>query len=222
MKLIGILLSPYVRRVAVSLNVLGLPFELDALFVFREQATVQKYNPLIRIPALVLEDGTSLVESGAILDEVDRMVDPDRGLIPRDGDLRQRVLQTTAIAIGTAEKAQWALYEGLVRPAEKIHQPWLEHNDKQVLGGLSYLNSAAEKISQGGWICGTTGISQADVTTAVVYTFTDASRPNLEIPGRFPSLSRFVERCESLPAFRGAPFPTAEQIRGWLSQPLVA
>ena len=51
MRLIGILLSPYVRRVAVSLNILKLPFELDEVFVFGEPEVVRRYNPLVRIPA---------------------------------------------------------------------------------------------------------------------------------------------------------------------------
>jgi glutathione S-transferase len=70
-KLIGIFLSPYVRRVAISLNLLNLPFEEDQVFVFGEPDIVPRYNPLVRIPALVLDDGTNLVESGAILDEID-------------------------------------------------------------------------------------------------------------------------------------------------------
>jgi glutathione S-transferase len=134
-RLIGVFLSPYVRRVAVSLNILKLSFELDELFVFGEPDIVRRYNPLVRIPVLVLEDGANLVESGAILDEIDHMVSPEWRLTPSDGPLRRRVVQTAAIALACAEKAQWAFYEARVRPAEKVHTPWIEHNDKQVLGG---------------------------------------------------------------------------------------
>ena len=74
--MIGIFLSPFVRRVAVSLNILKLPFELEEVFVFGEPDIVRRYNPLVRIPVLVLDDGENLVESGAILDEIDRMVRP--------------------------------------------------------------------------------------------------------------------------------------------------
>jgi glutathione S-transferase len=68
-RLIGNFLSPYVRRVAVSLNILELPFELEELFVFKEPDVVRRHNPLVRIPVLVLDDGDTLAESGAILDE---------------------------------------------------------------------------------------------------------------------------------------------------------
>ena len=159
MKLIGNFLSPYVRRVAVSLNILELPFELDELFVFKEPDVVRRHNPLVRIPVLLVDDGATLVESSAILDEIDRMVGPERSLIPSDGVQRRRVVQTAAIALACAEKAQWAFYEGRVRPAEKIHTPWIEHNERQVLGGLEQLNTVASTIDEGGWVAGTQNIS---------------------------------------------------------------
>lgn len=120
MRLIGFYLSPFVRRVAVSLSILNLPFELEEVLVFGEPDLVRSYNPLVRIPILVLDDGTKLFESGAILDEIDHMVSPELRLTPDDGPLRRRVVQTTAMALACAEKAQWAMYEGRVRPAEKI------------------------------------------------------------------------------------------------------
>lgn len=167
MRLIGIYLSPFVRRVAVSLGILELPFENEDVFVFGERETIRRYNPLVRIPILALDDGENLVESGAILDEIDQMVSPERRLTPSDGPLRRRVLQTAAIALACAEKAQWAFYEDRVRPAEKVHTPWIEHNDEQVLGGFQHLEISAGKINDGGWIAGTPNLSQADVTTAL-------------------------------------------------------
>lgn len=222
MRLIGIFLSPFVRRVAVSLNVLKLPFELEEVFVFGQPEIVRRYNPLVRIPAMVLDDDTTLVESGAILDEIDHMVSPERRLTPGDGPLRRRVVQTAAIALGSAEKAQWAFYEDRVRPAEKVHTPWIEHNDNQVLGGFEHLNAAVTDIGDNHWIAGTKDISQADVTTTVSYTFANLARPNLDLPDRFPKLARFAERCETLPAFLKAPIPPAARLQSLLSRPFVS
>jgi glutathione S-transferase len=221
MRLIGIYLSPYVRRVAISLDILKLPFELQEVFVFGEPETVRRYNPLVRIPALVLDDGTNLVESGAILDEIDHMVEAERRLTPSEGLLRRRVLQTVSMALGGAEKAQWAFYEDRVRPAEKVHMPWIDHNDRQVLGGFDHLNGAASKIDGDGWIAGTPEISQADVTTAVSYTFANLARPNLDLTKRFPELARFTARCEALPAFLKAPLPDSAKLGRLLSRPFI-
>jgi glutathione S-transferase len=221
MKLIGIYLSPFVRRVAVSLNTLKVPFELEEVFVFGESDVVRRYNPLVRIPILVLDDGAKLVESGAILDEIDHMISPELRLTPSSNPLRRLVAQTTAIAVACAEKAQWAFYEDRVRPAEKVHAPWTEHNDKQVLGGFGQLNVAAAQIDDDGWIAGTPNLSQADVTTTVSFTFAKLARPNLQLAERFPQLARFAERCETLPAFISAPIPGTQKLISLLSQPFI-
>ena len=206
-KLIGNFISPFVRRVAVSLNILELPFEFENLFVFQDPDTVRRHNPLVRIPVLLLDDGATLVESGAILDEIDRMVGPERSLTPSGGLQRRRVVQTTAIALACAEKTLWAHYEGRVRPAEKVHSPWIEHNERQVLGGLEQLDMVASRVDEGGWIAGTRNISQADVTTTVAYTFANTVRPKLGLADRFPHLLRFVAHCEGLPPFLKAAVP---------------
>jgi glutathione S-transferase len=111
--------------------------------------------------------------------------------------------------VACAEKAQWAFYEGRVRSAEKVHTPWIEHSEKQVLGGFEHLNIAASKIDDCGWIAGTPKISQADVTATVAYTFAKTVRPKLELVERFPELSRFARHCENLPAFLKTPVPQA-------------
>lgn len=221
MRLIGIYLSPFVRRVAISLNILNLPFELEEVFVFGEPDVVRRHNPLVRIPVLVLDDGEHLVESGAILDEIDHMVSPERRLTPSDGPLRRRVVQTTAIALACAEKAQWAFYEDRVRPPEKVHAPWIGHNDNQVLGGFEQLNGAAAEVADDGWIAGAPHISQADVTTAVAYTFANLARPDLDLGDRFPELARFSERCEALSEFLANPIPAESRLGSLLSQPFV-
>lgn len=221
MRLIGIYLSPYVRRVAVSLNVLRLPFELQEIFVFGEPDVVRRYNPLVRIPILTLDDGTNLIESGAILDEIDQMVPAERRLIPVDGPSRRQVMQTTVLALGCAEKAQWAFYEDRVRPEQKVHIPWIEHNDNQVLGGFERLNVAAANIDGGGWIAGTEAMSQADITTACAYSFANLARPHLQLAERFRELSEFAARCESLAAFTKAPIPSGARLMSLLSRPFV-
>ena len=210
MKLIGNYLSPYVRRVAVSLNELGMLFELEQLYVFRSPEEVRKYNPLVRIPTLILDNGEVLVESYAILDELDQMAGSENCLTPVSGRERRHVMKVTAVGVGSMEKAQWAFYEGRFRPEEKIHKPWIEHNDEQVLGGLGYLNDLAEKAGDREWLAGTERMSQADITGVVAYSFAKAIRPTLEIARRLPYLAGFADRCEALEVFSDAPIPTQQ------------
>ena len=91
MRLVGGYGSPYVRRVAISLNALGLPFESNAVSVFENPDAVQQHNPLVRVPALVLDNGEELVESYAILDALDELAGPEKRLTPASGKERRHV-----------------------------------------------------------------------------------------------------------------------------------
>src|SRR5215212_225961 len=181
MKLIGNYLSPFTRRVAISLNALAIPFELEALYVFKEPERVRAFNPVVRIPTLILDDGEVLIESFAILDEIDQMVGPDRALTPASGPERRHVMKITAIALASTEKAQWAFYERRVRPEEEVHLPFIEHNGRQVLGGMRFLDDLASPVGDEEWLAGTARLSQADITSAVAYTFASAVRPHLKL-----------------------------------------
>lgn len=208
MKLIGHYLSPFTRRVGVSLHVLNVPFELEFVSTLREPEKVQAHNPLVRIPALLLDEGEALVESYAILDEIDQMVGPARALVPPAGPERRRVMQLTAIATGSMDKAQWAFYERRFRPEEKVHQPWIDHNERQSLGGLRHLEAIASNMKRADWLAGTPRMTQADITTAVVVSFVTLVRP--ELRDIVPNLCRFAARCEELPAFQAAPMPESQ------------
>lgn len=206
-KLVGNYNSPFVRRVAVSLHALSVPFELQVLTVSTQPEEVRAFNPVVRIPALVLDDGEVLVDSTAILDELDQMAGPERALVPASGSLRRRVNKISAVALGTMEKTMWALYERRFRPEEKVHVPWIERNERQVLGGMRYLEEAALPCMDDGWIGGTDRLSQADITAAVAYTFANANRPHLNLGGQVPALAAFAARCEGMPFFRSVPVP---------------
>ncbi len=207
MKLIGNYLSPYARRVAVSLNALGMAFELEQIFVFKTPEAVRKHNPVARIPTLILDDGEVLVESYAILDAIDQLAGPENCLTPPSGKQRRQVMKVTAIAVASMDKAQWAVYELRFRPEEKVHQPWIEHNEEQVLGGLGYLDELAQEAGDDGWLAGTARMSQADITAAIAYSFAGVARPDLGIADKAPHLARFTARCEAMDIFRAAPVP---------------
>jgi glutathione S-transferase len=89
MILVGQYDSPYVRRVAISLRVLGFPYEHDTRSVFADFDSMRQTNPLGRIPSLVLPSGETLIDSAAILDWLDETVGPARALIPPMGSDRR-------------------------------------------------------------------------------------------------------------------------------------
>jgi glutathione S-transferase len=200
MKLIGGFGSPFVRRVAVSLNLLGFDWEHEAVSVFDKPETVKKHNPLVRVPTVVLDDGEALVESYAILDALDDIAGDAKRLVPAGGIARRTVMQLVAVSTGTMDKAVWAYYEGRFHPAEKVHEPWIEHNDAQVIGGLGYLDARAKKAGDG-WLAGGNRISQADVSATVAIGFVNRVRPKLGVLEKFTNLARFAARCEAMKEF---------------------
>ena len=93
MILIGMFDSPFVRRVAVSMNLLGMPFEHRNWSVGKDFELIRQFNPLGRVPTLVQPDGDTLVESAAILDFLDEMAGPEHALLPRSGEPRVQLVR---------------------------------------------------------------------------------------------------------------------------------
>src|SRR5689334_2786142 len=165
-QLIGRNLSPFVRRVATTLHLLDIPFEQIHLATATDGPRIRAYNPLGRVPSLVLDDGSVLIDSTAILDHLDEVAGPGRALLPAHGLERRQALKLIALAMGTLEKAVIAVAERTRRPPEKLHQPWLDFIEGQVSAGLDALDTAAGP----GWLLGER-LTQADVTVAVAYGF---------------------------------------------------
>lgn len=199
MRLVGQFDSPYVRRVAVSLHLLGLPFERDTRSVFADAEAMRRINPLGRIPSLILDDGEILVDSAAILDHLDEAVGPDRALLPARGVARRRALQIVALATGTLDKAGAIVYERTLRPPDKQLEAWIERCRTQVVSGLAALESATGD----GWHGGDRPL-QPDVTLGCLLYYLRSRVPEVFLPDRCPALHRFADTCEALPAFERA------------------
>src|SRR5690242_91308 len=98
MILIGQYDSPFVRRVAIAMRLYGLAFEHRPWSTFGEGDKIATFNPLRRVPTLVLDDGEALIESAAILDYLDDLVGPERAMLAANGPERRRALKTIALA----------------------------------------------------------------------------------------------------------------------------
>lgn len=199
MILIGRYLSPFTRRVAVSLKILGIPFERRRLSAWQNLDDVRRSNPVGRVPALVLDDGEVLFDSTAILDHLDERAGPEKALLPPGGAARREALRIVAVCLGIMEKAAAARYEGAMRPEEKVHEPWIEHNLGQARSGLEWLDrtlaARGDKGSGGG------ALTQAEIAAVVTHDFLGVIRPELVSPGSHPALEALVERTRALPAF---------------------
>ena len=111
MILIGQYNSPFVRRVAIALRLYGMAYEHRPWSTFGDADRIAPFNPLRRVPTLVLDNGEVLIESTAILDHLDELVGPARAMIADSGDRRRRALKVCALATGLADKAVSLIYE---------------------------------------------------------------------------------------------------------------
>ncbi len=199
LKLIGVYLSPYTRRVGISLKVLGLPFEHLALSNLTQADEIRKYNPMVRVPALVCEDGATLIESSAILDYLDEQVPAERRLVPASGDARREVLQLVAWSTSACEKMVVNHYELNRRPEDKIFRDYTDRNMGQIAAALHVVEDRARET--GGWLFGDR-ISQADITAVSVFEFGKRALPQLFEDAPYPALEALcVRAAEAHPAF---------------------
>jgi glutathione S-transferase len=201
MKLIGMFDSPFVRPVAVSAKLLGIPFEHLNWSVGKDFERIRQYSPLGRVPTLVLEDGEVLVECAAMLDYLDDRVGPERALLPPTGADRRAALRLISFAYGAAEKAREEIVDRVFRPAEKRHAPWIERCRSQLRGALTELERHAAQKRDAQWLVGSR-LTQADVYVSCIFTFLTEAVPDAFEPGDYPMLRAHVARVEAMPEFR--------------------
>jgi glutathione S-transferase len=197
MILIGQYDSPFVRRVAIAMRLYGLPFEHRPWSTFGEGDKIAPYNPLRRVPTLVLDGGEALIESTAITDYLDELVGPEKAMIAASGRERRLALRVCALASGLGDKAVSLLYERMLRKdPSKI---WVERCETQISGVLEVLEQARAGIATPYWFG--ERIGHADIAVACVLRFAREAHPALFPAARYPALTAHAARCEALPAF---------------------
>lgn len=205
MQLIGMLDSPYVRRVAISLQLLGLPFEHRSISVFRTFDQFKGINPVVKAPTLVCDDGTVLMDSTLMLDYAEALAaakGTGRSLMPGALAQRQQALRVIGLALAACEKSVQFIYEQTLRPAEKQHQPWLDRVQGQLLAACAALEAELKRVP----LAATSDtIDQAGLTCAVAWQFLQQTRPGLVPVADHPVLQAYSQRVEQLPEFAAAP-----------------
>lgn len=197
--LVGQFDSPVTRRVGVVLHHYGIPFTRDTRSIFGDADGIAKINPMIRIPALILDDGEVLIDSNAILDYLDEQVGPARALIPPSGPIRRKILQATARASACFEKSGTLVYERIFHPPEHVSHQWEARCQMQLAAGLTEL----EQRFQGPWLCGNT-LTHADIMLACAIGYMNLRLQSAFPPGAYPNLEALAAKCEALPSFKAA------------------
>ncbi|MGB3294499.1 MAG: glutathione S-transferase [Phormidesmis sp.] len=206
MRLIGMLDSPYVRRVAIALNHLNLPFEHSFLSVFRDMDAFRQINPLIKAPTLVCDNGEVLMDSTLILAYIEKL--SGQTLMSSDLGEYQKALRLIGLAFNACDKSVQIVYERDLRPVEKQHQPWRDRVQTQLIAAYDLLEPYAAGTS--GWLVGDL-LTQADITVCVAWQFSQLTVADVVNIKAYPALSALSERAEALPEFRAVPLEPSWQ-----------
>lgn len=198
MILIGQYDSPFVRRVAIAMRLYGIEFEHWPWSTFGDGDRIAAYNPLRRVPTLVLDDGGALVESAAILDHLDQSVGPERTLVAAAGPERRQALRVCALAGGMADKTVSLIYERVLRDAQSPR--WVERCLAQIGDTLGVLESERAARTTPWWFGDSIG--HADIAAACAVRILRETQPAYADLAQWPALARHADACEALPVFR--------------------
>lgn len=206
MKLVGPWLSGYTRRVGISLNLLQLGYAHLPYNAYTQPELVAPFSPMLRVPALQLDNGAMLIDSAAIVDYLDTLVEPERRLMPPAGPQRLRAAQIVAYATACFDKLARYCDENMLRPPEHRIATIQARYQQQLLTGLSFL----EHEHRGTWFLGEKP-SQADIMTVVTYQAAITVLPEIATGEQFPRLAALSAATMTMPEFSST-LPTDDDL----------
>ncbi|MBS0380792.1 MAG: glutathione S-transferase family protein [Proteobacteria bacterium] len=201
MQLIGMLDSPYVRRAAISLRMLGIPFEHRPLSVFRDFDAFRAINPLVKAPTLICDDGCVLVDSSLIIDYAETLA--GHSLLPSEPGARRDALRWIGLGLVVCEKAVQHFYE-LKRAPDLRDAAWQQRVQGQLRDACALLDTALAAAPADRWLCGDKP-TQADISVGVAWTFTQIVAAEIASTSGYPAFAAFSARTEQLPEFLALP-----------------
>ncbi len=201
MRLVGMLDSPYVRRAAISLDLLGVPFRHESVSVFSTFAQFGAINPVVKEPTLVCEDGTVLMDSSLILQFIEAST--GRSLWSGDPSRLRQQFRAVSLALAACEKSVQIVYERNLRPQAAQYEPWMERVSGQLLAACSLLEDEVQRQPA----TFADPEQQAAVTTAVVWGFMQETLASLVPAATYPGLAALSARLAQTASFLR--FPSA-------------
>ena len=196
MKLVTSLTSPYGRKVRVVLLEKKIPFQLQVENPWLPDSPVSGFNPLGKVPVLVLEDGVSVFDSRVIVEYLDN-VSPVAHLIPSEPKIRMVVRGVEALADGVTDAAV-ALYLERKRPPEQQSSDWLLLQEKTLFRGLEALSEA---LGEKPWYLGN-GMTLADVVCGCMLGYLELRFPEIDWRSAHPNLAKLADKLATRPSFK--------------------
>jgi len=198
MKLIGTPSSPYTRKVRVVLAEKRIDYDFEIHNPSEPATRVPEFNPLGKVPVLVMDDGTSIFDSRVIVEYLDG-VSPVARLIPETSRQRIQVRRWEALADGILDASVMTVYEGR-RPKPKQSMEWVERQMEKVERALEY---AAAELEDRPW-CYDEGFSLADIALGCSLAYLDFRFPAIAWRAAYPNLERHAEKLFKRPSFEAS------------------
>ena len=199
MMLIGQYDSPFVRRIGIALSIYGMPFDHQPWSTFSDGHKIAAYNPLMRVPALVLDNGDTLIDSHVIIDYLDGLMPSEQRLYPQAEPDRHQAMRITALAAGFSDKAISLFYEQVLH--SEVSPLWVERCTKQMSNTLQVLESDRQSLATPYWFGERIGHADIAVATSLRH-FTDAHPTMANWKSDFPQLARHLAELEEMPVFQ--------------------
>ncbi|HVR65238.1 MAG TPA: glutathione S-transferase family protein [Verrucomicrobiae bacterium] len=198
MFLIGQYDSPFVRRVGIALMLYKLPFEHRPWSSFGEADKIRQYNPLTRVPTLVLDNGEALIDSHIILDYLDSLMPAEARMFPVAEPARHQALKVATLATGLGDMAVSLFYETKLHTAAS--EVLVKRRSLQIASVLKALEADCGGRRTDYWFGAQIG--HADIAIAAVLRFISEVHAGLISLADFPALKAHAARLEALPAFQ--------------------
>ena len=195
MKLYGSLTSPFVRKVRIVLAEKKIDYSLEIANPWDADSVVSSFNPLGKIPVLVLEDGTSIYDSSVIVDYLDT-VTPISRLIPAASRQRIAVKRWEALADGLSDAAVTAFRENMRAPTE-TSPATIDRQVGKIDRALALLSA---DLGEQLWCTGNT-FNLADIATGMALGYLDLRFSHVNWRGRHANLDRLASKLAKRPSF---------------------
>lgn len=198
MKLIGSLTSPFVRKVRVVLAEKKLDYSFELENVWTSDTTIHLSNPLGKVPCLVMEDGSTMLDSRVIVEYLDTL-SPVGKLIPGQGRERAEVKTWEALADGVLDAAILARLEATWagRSAKERSNAWIERQMGKIEATLKAMSTGlADKA-----FCSGIHLSLSDVAVGCALGYLDLRFPQIDWRGGYSNLAKLQEKLAQRPSF---------------------
>ena len=206
MRLIRAAPSPYARKVRIALAEKQLRFELVTEVPWNQDTSLPRFNPLEKLPVLVLDDGTSWYESNLILEWIERHY-PEPRLLPADPDAALAARRALILADGVCDAFLLVFFERQ-RPPDHQSAPWIARQMRKIEGGIGEL----ARLAGGRRVVVGEALSWGDLGIGCALLYLDLRFPELPWRTRHAELARYVDRLAERPSFRDT-LPAAQTIR---------